>query len=125
MVVGGWWWWWWWWSSNDHSLIVHLAAGVPIPISYSRWRRLVLRSDALARALINDKHFDVISHCSLLLRYYIHICRLNKQPPNTNLLIKRIIYTSDLELIIATKKKKTDRQHQKWSPFFDLIESDI
>ena len=74
---------------------------------------------------INDKHFDVISHCSLLLRYYIHICRLNKQPPNTNLLIKRIIYTSDLELLIATKKKKTDRHHQIWSPFFDLIESDV
>ena len=74
---------------------------------------------------INDKHFDVISHCSLLLRYYIHICRLNKQPPNTNLLIKTIIYTSDLELLIATKKKKTDRHHQIWSPFFDLIESDV
>ena len=50
MVVGGGWWWW--SSSNDHSLIVHLAAGDPIPISFSRWRRLVLRSDALARALI-------------------------------------------------------------------------
>ena len=70
---------------------------------------------------INNKHFDVISHCSILLRYYVHICRLNNQPPNTALLIKRILYTSDLELRIATKKNKTDRHHKKWSPLTETL----
>ena len=70
---------------------------------------------------INDKHFDVISHCSLLLKYYVHICRLNKQPPIKDLLTKRIVYTSDLELLIATKKNKADRHHQKWSTLLENI----
>ena len=74
---------------------------------------------------LNNNHFDIISHCSLLLKYYVHICRLNKNTPNTKVLVKRIQYASDLELSIATRKNKTDRHHQKWSPYLNFFLNDV
>ena len=95
------------WNQLEHTL----------SYTYSRQEKIFGCYDEL-----NNNNFDAISHCSLLLRYYVHICRLNKNKPNKNILIQRIRYASDLELFIAKRKHKTDRHHQKWSPLLNSLD---
>ena len=63
---------------------------------------------------LDDKEYDIISHSSILLKYYVHISRLDNRTPQTFILKKRLIYSSILEETIALKKGKSDRHHQKW-----------
>ena len=72
---------------------------------------------------INDKHFDIISHLGILLKYYIHICRIKDKKPHPIVMMKRFEYAYNLEEEIAKKKGKVDRHHQKWSMVIDKIQT--
>ena len=61
------------------------------------------------KALTANKRDTVTSHITIIVKYYIHICRIKKQIPCTGVLRRRILYSQFLESQI-TKKKKI-----KWS----------
>ena len=72
---------------------------------------------------INDKQFDILSHTVILLKYYIHICRIKKIKPQPHVMMKRIEYAHTIEESIAQKRGKVDRHHQKWSNLIEKIRS--
>ena len=51
----------------------------------------------------------------------VHITRLDKQIPQTFVMMKGFIYTSIIEENIVIKKGKADRHHQKWKPIIDVL----
>ena len=77
---------------------------------------VVLRSDALARALI-------INHVLTVIKYFIHLCRHKDSQPTVSGLKARILYTEYLERQIATRKNKLDYHDQKWQGLIDIINS--
>ena len=63
---------------------------------------------------LNELHFKVISHCTILLKYYVHICRIKNTTPLTQIFRKRILYSQFLESEIAKKRDKTELHDNKW-----------
>jgi len=60
---------------------------------------------------INGKQFHKLSHTVILLKYYIHICRIKKNKPQPNVMMKRIDYAYTIEESIAQRRGKVDRHH--------------
>ena len=70
---------------------------------------------------IGLRSFDIHSHCSFVLKYYIHVCRMNKFKPKVVTLGKRILYNEMLEKQIASKKKKLSKHYRKWMIVLDYF----
>ena len=68
---------------------------------------------------MKDKTFDVLSHIAILLKYYIHTCRINKQLPSPKVLKRRILYSQFLESEIAKKRNKMVNHELKWNLFLE------
>ena len=68
---------------------------------------------------MKNKKFDVLSHITILLKYYIHICRINEQKPSPKVLKRRVLYSQFLESEIAKKRNKMDNHNLKWSVFLE------
>ena len=70
---------------------------------------------------MTNKKFDVISHVTILVKYYIHICRINKNTPCPKVLKRRIIYSQFIKSEIAKKKNKEELHDRKWNPFLECF----
>ena len=112
--------------SNEEETLEHLF--IHCPLIQPLWielEKLLNHKFTLQEKLfgcyknLNDKNYDIVSHASILLKYYVHISRLDKTIPQSFVMMKRLIYTSLMEENIAIKKGKTDRHHQKWKPIID------
>ena len=68
---------------------------------------------------MKNKQFDVLSHITILLKYYVHICRINNKIPSQKVLRRRILYSQFLESEIAKKRNKMDNHDTKWSAFLE------
>ena len=55
---------------------------------------------------LSDQNYLVWSQTTVLLKNYIHICRINQNKPYVSMLIKRIEYIETLKLKIAEKNNK-------------------
>ena len=66
---------------------------------------------------MKNKKFDV------LLKYYVHICRINNQKPSPKVLKRRILYSQFIESEIAKKRNKMDNHDLKWSSFLQNFSS--
>ena len=74
---------------------------------------------------IGERSFDIHSHSSFILKYYVHICRLNKIKPTLDKFFKRLAYNEQLERQIATRKQKIGKHLRKWSPIINLLDNYI
>ena len=63
---------------------------------------------------LSEQHFNVISHCTILLKYYVHICRIKNTVPSVQIFRKRILYSQFLESEIAKKRNKIELHDSKW-----------
>ena len=68
---------------------------------------------------MKNKQFDVLSHITILLKYYVHICRLKDQIPSPKVLRRRILYSQFLESEIAKKRNKMENHDIKWGAFLE------
>ena len=66
---------------------------------------------------LNDKKYLVWSLITILVKYYIHICRLNEKVPLPSVMLKRIDYVETLELKIAERNKRSIKHFKKWEPY--------
>ena len=70
-----------------------------------------------------NKKYDVVSHITILVKYYIHICRINGNIPCSKVLKRRILYSQFLESEIARKKNKEEEHDKKWNSFLENFSS--
>ena len=70
-----------------------------------------------------NKKYDVISHITILVKYYIHICRIKGTVPCSKVLKRRILYSQFLESEIAKKKGKNEEHDKKWNLFLENFSS--
>ena len=70
-------------------------------------------------ALTANKRDTATSHIAIIVKYYIHIRRINKQIPCTRVLRRRILYSQFLESQIAKKKNKMEQHDEKWNTFLE------
>ena len=68
---------------------------------------------------MTNKKYDVISHITILVKYYIHICRIKGVIPCSKVLKRRILYSQFLESEIAKKKGKEEDHDKKWNKFLE------
>ena len=66
-----------------------------------------------------NKKYDVVSHITILVKYYIHICRIKGTIPCSKILKRRILYAQFLESEIAKKKSKHEEHDKKWNLFLE------
>ena len=71
---------------------------------------------------IGQRSYDVKSHASILLKHYIHICRLSDNIPNLSILMKRIKYNETLEREIAKNSRKSRNHFRKWQHFLENVD---
>ena len=69
----------------------------------------------------NDRSFDILSHLTIITKYFIHKCRLQKFKPSYIALKKEITSIESLELKIATKSNKIKRHLEKWDKVITLF----
>ena len=60
------------------------------------------------------RNFDILSHLTILLKYYIHTCKYKKCKPCFSVFTKKIITTESTELNIATRNSKIRQHLDKW-----------
>ena len=72
---------------------------------------------------MTNKKYDVVSHITILVKYYIHICRLQGNIPCPKVLKRRILYSQFLESEIAKKKNKEEEHDKKWNRFLENFSS--
>ena len=53
----------------------------------------------------------------MLVKYYIHVCRINTKLPYVGVLIKHIEYIENLEFKIAENNNKLMKHYKKWEPY--------
>ena len=70
-----------------------------------------------------NKKYDVVSHITILVKYYIHICRIKANLPCSKVLKRRILYSQFLEAEIARKKNKEEEHDRKWNTFLENFSS--
>ena len=70
-----------------------------------------------------NKKYDVVSHITILVKYYIHICRIKGNIPCSKVLKRRILYSQFLESEIAKKKNKQEEHDRKWNTFLENFSS--
>ena len=63
---------------------------------------------------IGNRPFDIISHLTILLKHYIHICRLKKCKPLFTVFSKKVVTTESIEFRIAAKLGKATQHAAKW-----------
>ena len=66
-----------------------------------------------------NKKYDVVSHITILVKYYIHIFRIKGNIPCSKILKRRILYSQFLESEIAKKKNKEEEHDKKWNLFLE------
>ena len=66
---------------------------------------------------LSNPDYLVWSHISILLKYYIHMSRLDKKVPYIGVFKKRIKYVENLEYRIAKKNGKLIKHFRKWEPY--------
>ena len=69
----------------------------------------------------NDRSFDILSHLTIITKYFIHKCRLQKSKPSYIALKNEITSIESLELKIATKSNKIKRHLEKWDKVITLF----
>ena len=69
----------------------------------------------------NDRAFDILSHLTIITKYYIHKCRLQKFKPSYIALKNEITSIESIELKIATKSNKIKRHLEKWDKVITLF----
>lgn len=67
------------------------------------------------------RSFDILSHCGIILKYYVHLCRMNNFKPRVATLEKRILYNEMLEKQIATNKNRLGKHVRKWRSVLDYF----
>ena len=60
------------------------------------------------------RSFDILSHLTILLKYFIHTSRFKKIVPHFSIFTKKIINTESTELKIATRNGKIKQHLEKW-----------
>ena len=70
-----------------------------------------------------NKQYDVISHITILVKYYIHMCRIKGSLPCSKVLKRRILYSQFLEAEIAKRKNKEEEHDKKWNLFLENFSS--
>ena len=68
---------------------------------------------------MTNKRYDVVSHITILVKYYIHICRIKGTIPYSKVLKRRILYSQFLESEIAKKKGREEDHDKKWNIFLE------
>ena len=64
---------------------------------------------------VGFRSYNIHSHAGIILKYYVHICRLNKVNPTVKVFKKRIAYNEFLERKIAQKRGKLGKHFKKWN----------
>ena len=70
---------------------------------------------------LTNKQYDSMSHVTILVKYYIHICRMKKNIPCPKVLKRRILYSQFIESEIAKKKSKEEQHDRKWNFFLECF----
>ena len=71
---------------------------------------------------IGFRSYYIHSHAGIILKYYVHICRLNKIKPSVNNFKKRLAYNEFLERKIAKKNGKLGKHFRKWNELMENME---
>ena len=66
---------------------------------------------------ISNQNYMIWSQITMLVKYYIHVCRINTKLPYVGVLIKRIEYVENLEFKIAENNNKLMKHYKKWEPY--------
>ena len=90
--------------TKDHEYIKNI-----IGYSFSRCEKLLG-----CYGKTHLRNFDILSHLTILLKFYIHTCKHKKCKPHFSVFVKKIISTESTELKIATKNGKTKQHLDKW-----------
>ena len=61
------------------------------------------------------------NHLAILLKYYVHICRIFKKKPFVGVLVSRIKYNEKIENTIAQKKQLEMKHMMKWEEVLENI----
>jgi len=69
----------------------------------------------------NDKLYNVVNHIILEAKYYIHVCRLEKNIPVFTRLKNRLKITENIERHIAFKNNKMEKHEYKWHHFINYL----
>ena len=74
---------------------------------------------------ITDTSYDIINHLTIVLKYYVHLCKHKNEKPNKAGLIEKIKDTAIIEKRIAKSRGKEDIHNKKWNMFLEIFELDI
>ena len=104
--------------------LLHLFAQCPVlePLWIEIQRilnRTFSHSQRILGTIESDKDKNIQNHLMLILKYYIHICRIKIQVPAVIVLRKRILYNAKIEAEIASNLGLLDEHFAKWG---DIIE---
>ena len=69
----------------------------------------------------HDRTFDILSHLTIITKYYIHKSRLKKKSPTYIALKREITSIESIELKIANKSNKIKQHLQKWGKIITLF----
>ena len=69
----------------------------------------------------HDRTFDILSHLTIITKYYIHKSRLKKKKPCYIALKREITSIESIELKIANKSNKTKQHLEKWGKIITLF----
>ena len=104
--------------------LLHLFAQCPVlePLWIEIQRilnRTFSHSQRILGTIESGKDKNIQNHLMLILKYYIHICRIKIQVPAVIVLRKRILYNAKIEAEIASNLGLLDEHFAKWG---DIIE---
>ena len=74
---------------------------------------------------ITETGYDIINHLTIVLKYYVHLCKYKNDIPNKAGLIEKIKDTAVIEKRIAKSKGKEDKHDKKWNAFLEVFELEI
>ena len=64
---------------------------------------------------LDNRVFDIYSHITIIVKYYIHICRLKRSKLCYKVLVKQIASVETIEHRIAYKRGKLKQHSEKWA----------
>ena len=70
---------------------------------------------------IENKDYNIINHILIVLKHFLHICRLKETQPSVAGFKARILDTEYLERQIATRKHKLECHTYKWEHLLNII----
>ena len=74
---------------------------------------------------ITETSYDIINHLTIVLKYYVHLCKHKNEKPNKAGLIEKIKDTAVIEKRIAKSRGKEDKHNKKWNMFLEVFELNI